>query len=307
VHISSESMLVSSELDVDARNIREEYLGNRIYLTAHIHMITPCRIVPRCRYCSLASRYASVRAERDVLTMSELLEHVRRVNEIKEITSVVLVGGSDLRGYDDVVLDIVKRVRQITDMEIAIDVGAPLKVETLEALRDYDVVVYSSIETINREAFREAKPGDSLDLRIELLENLERLGMDSGTVIMNMGVEKDVYDSIDFLKKYRHLKYLYISTFTPVRGTPWEDRKPASFEVSLKAIEYARRALPRTHIGLANVEIEQGSILPWVIKSIDRGAGNTFAALLIYKHRIFDYIKEMVKLEKLGFEIVRRV
>jgi len=291
---------------MEAREIRDRNLGNRIYLAAHIHMITPCNIFPRCSYCSLSSKFESVRAERDVLTMDEVMHHIEKVEGIKEISSIILVGGSDLRGHDRAVLDIIRMARRITDMEIAVDVGAPLKMETLEAIKDYNVTVYSSIETINRNAFKDAKPGDSLDMRIDLMNSLERMGIDIGTVIMNMGNDRDVYDSIEFLKRYQHLKYLYLSTFKPVKGTPWENRGAADIESTIKFIERARHVFPDRHIALADVEIEGGSISPWIREELDHGAGNTLAGILIYKYRTFNYIDSMLGLEKLGYEIVRR-
>ncbi len=291
---------------MDSKEIRERHLGNRIYLSAHIHMITPCNLDPRCKYCSLSSKFENIRAERDVLTMDETLENIKKMEGLKEISSIILVGGSDLKGHDESVIDMIKRARKITEMEIAIDVGAPLKIETLEVLKDYNITVYSSIETINRERFRDAKPGDSLDMRIDLLDNLERLNMDIGTVIMNMGIEKDVYDSIEFLKRYEHLKYLYFSTFKPVKGTPWENKKAVDIENTIKFIEYSRQIFPSRNIVLADVEIEAGSISPWILKELDHGAGNTLAGILIYKYKIFNYIKDILGLEKFGYEIVKR-
>ncbi len=291
---------------MDPKEIREKYLGKRIYLAAHIHMITPCNLDPRCKYCSLSSRFENIRAERDVLTIDEIMKNIKKVEEIKEISSIILVGGSDLNGQDEIILDIIKMARNITNMEIEIDVGAPLKIETLETLKDYNVTVYSAIETINSELFKDAKPGDSLDLRIELLDNLEKLNMNIGTIVMNMGNEKDFYDSIEFLKKYKNLKYLYFSTFKPVKGTPWENKKPANIEDTIKFIEYSRYIFPDKHIALADVEIEGGSISPWILRELDHGAGNTLAGILIYKYRVFNYIKNMMDLEKFGYEIVRR-
>ncbi len=54
------------------------------------------------------------------------------------------------------------------------------------------------------------------------------------------------------------------------------------------------------------MEIEGGSISPWILRELDHGAGNTLAGILIYKYRVFNYIKNMMDLEKFGYEIVRR-
>jgi len=160
---------------------------------------------------------------------------VKRIEKKREITSITLVGGSDTAGQDDILIDVAKKVRNVTDIDASVDVGAPISIETLQILKEGGVTaIYSSIETVNRHAFNDAKPGDSLDLRIKLLHDASSAGIPVGRVIMDgLGSELDVMKSIDFMQGFRDVKYLYISTFNPVKGTPWENRKAASINDSL--------------------------------------------------------------------------
>ncbi len=291
-----------------AAEIRNEKMGKNIFLTAHIHMITPCRLSPPCKYCSISSNLVQIRRERDSLTMEEIKERVKFALRRKEITSITLVGGSDLRGHDQLLLNIVKEIRRITNIELAVDIGAPISVNTLKKLKENNVTtVYSSLETANEVVFRDAKPGDSLEKRIKLMEDLDDLGMNIGTIIMNgLGTMDDVHNTINFLRKFKNLKYLYFSTFSPVNGTPWEKKERASILDTLKFIEHSREIFQKVHIGLADVEIESGSISDLLEKELEVGAGNTFAGMLMYKNSFMDYTDRMLKLERSGYHILRR-
>jgi len=293
----------------EASEIRDRELGRGIYLTAHIHMVTPCRLSPPCKYCSISSSIMRIRRLRETLTDEELVKSVKRAEKKREITSITLVGGSDIKGQDDLLIDVLKKVRSVTDIDVSIDVGAPISIETLRILKEEGVTaIYSSLETLNRQVFNDAKPGDSLDLRIKLLHDASSLNIPVGTIIMNgLGSESDVMKSIDFMEQFRNVKYLYISTFNPVRGTPWENRKAASINDSLRYVAYARHKLRKAHIGLADVEAEGSAVAGMVSQELSVGGGNTLAGMLVYKTIRKDYVDNLLHLEKMGYEIVRRV
>ncbi len=291
-----------------ANKFRDDYLGRDIYLSAHLHMITPCTLVPRCNYCSLSSSIGDIRKQRDVLTMDELMRYIDHVLRFREITTLILVGGTNLKGQDNRLIKIVKSIRNITNIPVGIDIGAPISYETLSEFKDYDISpIYSSIETANEDLFHDAKPGDSLDKRLQLLYELERLGIPSGTILMNgIGSFKDLLNSIDFFEKFKMLNYLYISTFRPVPGTPWENKKEASIEDSIRAIEFARMKLRKINIGLADVGVEAKSVAPYILNELEHGAGNTLTGILIYKGFELNYLDAIRKIENHGYHIVRR-
>jgi len=292
----------------EASEIRDRELGREIYLTAHIHMVTPCKLSPPCKYCSISSSILRIRRLRETLTDEELVKNVKRIEKKREITSITLVGGSDTAGQDDILIDVVKKVRKVTDIDVSIDIGAPISIETLQILKEEGVTaIYSSIETVNRHVFNDAKPGDSLDLRIKLLHDASSAGIPVGTIIMNgLGSESDVMKSIDFMQGFRDVKYLYISTFNPFKGTPWENRKAASINDSLEYIAYARHKLRNAHIGLADVETEGNAVSGMISRELSVGGGNTLAGMLIYKTLREDYVDNLLRLEKMGYEIVKR-
>lgn len=274
--------------------VRDRTLGRKLELTAHIHMIARCELSPACKYCSLSSTIRRVQDARDELPRRSLLDAVRYVTD-RGVQSVVLVGGSDPKGSDAKVRAAVEAVRSVSEVELALDVGPYLSAETLDWLKGQNAgTVYCSIETSNPGVFRNAKPGDDLAARVALDETLEREGMRAGNIVMNgLGSTEDLVRSILFLRRFRHLSYLYISTFRPVRGTPYERKRPGSLRTSLKALAVARLVFPHVHLGLAEVEVEDPGSAARVASQLRAGGGNTFAAILIYRGRTVDNLDQV--------------
>jgi biotin synthase len=287
-----------------ASEIRDQNLGKKLTLTAHIHMITSCELSTPCLYCSLSSSCLDIRNERSKLTQRELIRAVRYAMS-RGAQSLALVGGTDLDGSDSLVRDAVQKVREVTEMDLALDVGPSLSAETVRWLKERNVgTVYCSIETANGGVFARAKPGDSLDARIGFMEMLQREGMKLGNVVMNgLGSTEDLLESILYSRRFRNTSHLYISTFHPVRGTPWANRRPASVQGSLKALAIARLAFPKAHVGLAEVEVEDPGSAARTSSQLLAGGGNSFAAILIYKKRRIDNIEPISReASVLGFE-----
>ena len=281
----------SEQLFAAASRLRDEKLGRQLTLVAHVHMVTPCEVDPSCRYCSLSSTVRSVQAERTELSEGSLLRAVRYAED-RGVRSIVLVGGTSLRGSDETVRERVRAVRRVTGIDLALDVGPSLSSETLEWLKDQNVrTIYCSVETIEPRAFRRAKPGDDLAARITHDALVDRLGMALGNVVMNgLGTREDLLRAILFLRRFPRLTYLYISTFHPVRGTPWARRRPGSLRTSLRALALARFVFPGVHLGLAEVEVEDPGSVARVSSQLAAGGGNTLAAILVYAQRRIDNV-----------------
>ena len=273
-------------------------------LSAHIHMITNCELSPSCLYCSLSSADPSISRERSRLTTRELIQGAKYAVD-KGVQSIILVGGTDLDGLDSPVRRAVERVKEITDIDLAVDVGPSLSQETVRWLKDEKVsTVYCSIETVNPSAFTKAKPGDSLSARIEFMEMLESEGMKLGNVVMNgLGSTADLLRSILYLRRFKNLSHLYISTFRPAAGTPWAGKRPVSVSTSLKALSIARLIFPHLHVGLAEVEVENPGSIRRTPFQLSAGGGNTLAGVLVYKGRRIDNM-ELIRTyaSSLGFE-----
>jgi len=280
----------AQRLFATAARVRDENLGRRLTLTAHLHMVTRCELSASCKYCSLSSTIPSVSDERSPLTLRETLDGVRFALD-RGVRSIVLVGGTDLHGSDEAVRKLVSRIREMTDVALAIDVGPSLSDATVRWLVRQEVdPIYCSMETIDEELFRDAKPGDDLGARLRLMETVERAHGHLGNIAMNgLGSPESLLRTILASRRFPHTTHLHISTFHPVRGTPWARRRPASTRSSIRALAIARLAFPRLQLGLAEVGVENPRDLASVPSQLAAGGGNTIAAVLVYKFLRIDH------------------
>jgi hypothetical protein len=58
-------------------------------------------------------------------------------------------------------------------------------------------------------------------------------------------------------------------------------------------VSIARLIYPNVNIGLADVEVETGSLSKFLSLELSSGAGNTLAGILVYKKRISNYIENI--------------
>jgi biotin synthase len=287
-----------------AAHVRDAMLGRRLKLTAHLHMVTGCALSPSCKYCSLSSSIPSVSEERSQLTAREVIRGVRFAAKTG-VKSIVLVGGTDFEGSDARLRKLIPRVREVTDLDLAVDLGPSLSEGTVRWLGDQGVnTIYCSMETIDEKAFAAAKPGDDLVARLKFMEMVERAGGHLGNVVMNgLGTVESLLRTLLESRRFPHTTHLHISTFHPVRGTPWALRRPASLRSSLRVLAIARLAFPDLQLGLAEVGVENPKDLTSVSSQLEAGAGNTFAGALIYKNVHIDNMEWIrAQASSLGFE-----
>ena len=288
-----------------AARVRDENLGRRLTLTAHLHMVTRCELSASCKYCSLSSILPSVSDERSPLTLRETLQAVRFAVD-RGVKSIVLVGGTDFDGSDDRVRMLVSRIREVTDLGLGLDVGPSLSEATVRWLGRRGVdPIYCSMETIDAAVFADAKPGDDLEARLRFMDVVERSGNHLGNIVMNgLGGPESLLATLLASRRFPHTSHLHISTFHPVPGTPWARRRPASLLTSLKSLAIARLAFPRLELGLAEVGVENPKELGSVPSQLAAGGGNTLAAILVYKRMRIDH-RERVRAQALasGFEV----
>jgi biotin synthase len=215
------------------------------------------------------------------------------------------VGGTDFEGSDERLRMLVARVREVTDLDLAVDVGPSLSEGTVRWLEHQGVsTIYCSMETVDEKAFVAAKPGDDLSARLRFMEMVERSGGHLGNVVMNgLGTTEGLLRTILESRRFPHTTHLHISTFHPVPGTPWARRRPASLRSSLKALAIARLAFPKLQLGLAEVGVENPRDLRSVSSQLDAGAGNTLAGVLVYKQLRIDNVERIKNQASLmGFE-----
>jgi len=64
--------------------------------------------------------------------------------------------------------------------------------------------------------------------------------------------------------------------------------------------------LRNTHIGLADAETQGNAVSGMISQELSVGGGNTLVGMLMYKTLREGYVDNLLRLEKMGYEIVKR-
>lgn len=233
------------QLFAAASKIRDETMGKTLWWSAGISSMMPCRVEPLCTYCT----YFTVKS----FPLDELVASVKAIEDLG-IRHLHLSGGTDLAGYDNELCEAVNAIRDVSSIEIEINLGPSLTRNGVRRLKQLGVAsITSSLETFNPEIFAKAKPGDSLDARKALIEMCQDEGMPVRSMIL-VGLGESEADRIDhlyWLLQFPRLYHLRFSRFMPYRSTSWEDHPRCSpWEVS-RLVAVARLLMPHVDLGLA--------------------------------------------------------
>jgi len=260
------------ELFRAASKVRDDEVGAVFKFDGFIGMITPCTTTPPCRYCLRASQQGSFQPLSD-----EEIELGARFIVDTGSKRVGLGGGTYWQGAGGIVIKAVEIVkRSAPKLEIGVDVGPCLTREDLLKLKELGVKeAGASFETINREAFAYAKPGDSLEARLKLAEWIEEVGLGL-TSVMIVGLPKTSYedyvDYILFISKFSSLRrgHFCITGFKPIHGTPFENEPMASSVEVAKVGAVARLILRKCDISFGAM-MNDPKLLPlWIMAGTNR-------------------------------------
>ncbi|WP_061214573.1 radical SAM protein [Syntrophomonas wolfei] len=233
------------ELFAVASRLRDENLGKELYFSAGFGGVLPCRIVPRCAYCTYFVA--------EPFPLPDLLACVRKVEELG-IRQMHLSGGSNLEGYDSEILEMVQAIQETSDIQVEVNLGPSLSADTVKALKTMKVVsITSSLETFTPELFNRTKPGDSLEKRKQLLEICEQEGVPIRSMMM-IGLGEKYADRIEqlfYLSRFSHLYHLRFSRFYPYPRTALHNQLRCSPWELARTLAVARLIMPRINLGLA--------------------------------------------------------
>lgn len=225
---------------------RDEKIGKELWWSAGISAVLPCKIEPRCNYCTFFAK--------EEFPADLIVKTVKAIESLG-IKQVHLSGGTDINnGYDDEIIYMVKEIRKVSDIDLEINLGPSISRETIKKLKELKVTsITSSLETFNEKLFHEAKPGDSLKKRKELLE----VAQEEGLLIRSMmlvGLGESNEDRINhlfYVKNFKNFCNLNFSRFNPFPGTPFSNHERCSPWEVARTVAVARLVLPSAELGLA--------------------------------------------------------
>lgn len=239
-HIQKEDIPYLQE---KALKTKERFYGKKIYLRALIEFTNYCK--RECRYCGINAYNQKV--ERYRLSKEEILfacEEGRKLG----FHTFVLQGGEDPFFQDEVLIDLVKSIKQsYPEFALTLSVGERAY-ESYQALKKAGVDRFLlRHETINAEIYQRLHPKSSLETRIQCLQNLKNLGYQAGAGFM-VGLpgyeNKDYVKDLLFLKEFQpHM--VGIGPFIPHEDTDLRNESSGSVEKTIIILALVRLLLPK--------------------------------------------------------------
>ena len=259
------------ELAKIASKVRDDEVGAVFKFDGFIGSITPCTTNPPCKYCSRSAGNRPDFAEKP-LTIEEIELAAKLIGDTGT-KRVELGGGTLWRGAGEKVVEAVKAVKNVTSMDIWVNVGPSLNKDDLLRLKELGVKeVCSSLETINPDVFREAKPGDSLEARMKLAEAINEVGLGLKSVMM-VGIGssyEDYVKHIFWFKKFENLSSVSITGLRPIPGTPFQNKPMANPLEVAKVGAIARLVLRNIDIGFGGMMNDPRLLPLWIMAGANR-------------------------------------
>lgn len=228
-----------------ASMLRDDFLGEDIRWSAGIPAVFPCKVVPRCNYCTFFTD--------KIFPLEHLLSAVKIIESLG-LKQLHLSGGTNINGYDREIIEMVSAIRNISNIDIEINLGPSFSGETVKILKEMNVrSITCSLETFNDELFRQAKPGDSLEERKKLLEICEHEDISIRSMII-IGLGETYEDRIRhlfYLKGFSRLYHVRFSRFYPYPGTAYSEHPRCSPWELARTVALARLIMPQVDLGLA--------------------------------------------------------
>ncbi len=250
-----------------ADEIRQKYVGNKIYLRGLIEISNCCD--KTCTYCGLNKN--NTKLERYTLKSSEIFESVDLIVQDKIKTIVLQSGEQKIDIYW--IAEIIKTVKKkYPELAITLSLGEKT-FEEYEILKNAGADRYLlKIETFNKKLYERLHPSMSFENRIECLDNLRKLKFQvgSGNIV---GLKGQTFEDLAFdLQKFAENEYdmLSVSPFLPHPETLLSSESKADVNLVFKVLALTRITSKNAHIPATSALGSMGE--DYRIKALTLGA-----------------------------------
>ncbi len=244
----------------EANTIRQANLKDFFCIHGIIEFSNHC--VRECHYCGL--RRGAMNFTRYRMRPQEIVDTVVAAVDKRGYKLIVLQSGDDFLYTDDMLVDILKGIKQLCQVFIFMSVGER-SLDCYKKMKEAGASgVLCRFETSNETIYNTIHPGRSLKQRIELLKGIKELGyyLASGFLIgLPAQTVGDIADDILFMKSFG-VNMVTVGPFVPCEETPLVTHPQGSAEMTLKVLAIARLLMPKTKIpvttALETIESEEG-------------------------------------------------
>ncbi len=231
-------------LQKTAEQVRQQHYGRDIYIRGLIEISSYCK--NDCYYCGL--RRSNKNADRYRLTKGQILDCCK-IGYNLGFRTFVLQGGEDKYFTDDVVVDIVKSIKNLYPYcAVTLSLGERSK-ESYQAFYNAGADRYLlRHETANADHYGKLHPADlTLENRKNCLYNLKEIGFQTGCGFMvgsPYQTDENIVEDLLFIKELQpHM--VGIGPFISHKDTPFKDMKNGTLEKTLKLLAIIRLMLPK--------------------------------------------------------------
>ena len=231
------------EIFEKSKALRDKYYGKKVYMRGLIEFTNYCK--RECRYCGINAY--NKKAIRYRLTKEEILKCCENGRELGYST-FVLQGGEDPYFKDEVMVDIVKAIKErYKGCAVTLSIGER-SYESYKTLREAGVDRFLlRHETVNEELYRWLHPKSEFETRKKCLLNLKKLGYQTGAGFM---VGLPWYTTKDYVGDLRFIKNLQpemvgIGPYITHQDTSMKDYKSGDLETTILMLSLVRILLPK--------------------------------------------------------------
>ena len=227
-----------------ANEVRKLNKGNSVHLRGLLEFTNICKC--NCKYCGLRSENKSIKRYR--LSEDEIIASVNSAVNLG-FKTIVLQGGEDNYFTIDKLCKIIKKIKEF-DVAITLSIGEKT-FDEYKVLKEAGVDRYLlRIETTDKVLYKSLHPNMSLENRFKCLENIKKLGFETGTGCLvglpNQTIESLANDILFF--KELDADMVGIGPFIPHPNTPLAGKQPDNFNLALRVMALTRIILPDINI-----------------------------------------------------------
>ncbi len=244
----------------EANTIRQAHLRDFFCIHGIVEFSSYC--VRNCHYCGL--RRDSGDAGRYRMSEGDIVSTVEDAVNRRGYKLVVLQSGDDFYYTDDMLVDIIRKIKERCKVFIFMSVGE----RSLESYKKMKAAGASGVlfrfETSNRELYNSIHPDQSYDERIAYLKGMKAMGycIASGFLIGLPGQTLEgIADEIITVKSLG-VSMVTVGPFIPSEKTPLAEWPAGDAVTTLKVIAIARLLMPKAKIpvttALETIESEEG-------------------------------------------------
>lgn len=234
---------IQEYLRCEADKIRKSVYGNKIYIRGLIEVSNICK--NNCYYCGI--RGGNKNCQRYRLKPDEILECCKAGYELG-FRTFVMQGGEDGYFTDDVVCDIVSKIKQLyPDCAVTLSLGERSR-ESYQRLFDAGADRYLlRHEAVNSELYDKLHPEDlKIENRLQCLKNLKNIGFQTGCGFMvgaPYQTSRHIAEDLKFIEEFKP-QMCGIGPFIPHKDTVFKDCPKGSADLTCFLLSIVRIILP---------------------------------------------------------------